>query len=150
MTEWHKWAEPPALRPDWDERFTAWLEEEGSKPHDWEGNHCLLHVAGAIEAQTGRDFAKGRRRKFKSAAGSKRYLSELGFKSVAALLDSILDPVDVAFAQRGDIALAHDGAGVVIGGEALILVHGHDAPVRVPRSDWKKAWAVGRRTEAGA
>jgi uncharacterized protein DUF6950 len=148
---WRQWHKRPALRRDWDQRFSEWLELTSCRPHRFGHFDCLMQPAGAIEAQTGRDFGEGHRGRYRSARGAAAYLRRLGFSSPGALLDSILDPVPPAFAQRGDIALVNlpdgEGApGVVIGGEALFMVHGAAEPLRLPRAMWVKAWSVGRRT----
>lgn len=148
---WKEWTTRPRLRPDWEPRLNAWLEGRQDHPHQWGEHDCLLQPAGAIEAQTGRDFAEGHRGKYRSANGATRYLRTLGFRMPAQLLDSILDRVPPAFAQRGDIALVKlpdlpAVPAVIIGGEALALVHGFDQPLRVPRQFWTRAWSVGRRT----
>lgn len=146
---WKAWPDRPCLLSDWDARFEAWLEASWSLRPRFGTHDCLLDVAAAIEAQTGRDFAEGHRGAYQGAQGAADHLTALGFDGAEALLDTILDPVAPAFAQRGDIALAcMDGLdpvpGVVIGGEALFVVHGHRARLRLPRPLWVKAWAVGR------
>lgn len=149
--QWKTWPTRPRLRRDWDQRFADWLAETTARKHRFSHHDCLMQPAGAIEAQTGRDLADGHRGRYRTARGAAAYLRGLGFDSAEALLDSILDPVPPAFAQRGDIALIQipEGPavpGVVIGGEALFVVHGEPEPLRVPRSAWVKAWSVGRRT----
>jgi hypothetical protein len=146
---WKQWKTRPALRPDWEPRLNAYLEQ--IVPHEWGSHDCLLYIAGAVEAQTGRDFAKDHRGKYDSEAGSRRYLKTLGFASPRKLLDSLLDKIPPAFAKRGDVVLAklpkEAGGGscpaVVIGGEALALVHGLAGPIRIPRQFWAAAWRVG-------
>jgi hypothetical protein len=149
--EWRTYATRPRLRPDWDSRFFQWLDESRGRPHRFSHWDCLMQVAGAIEAQTGRDLAEGHRGRYRTARGSAAYLRRLGFASPEALLDDILDPVPVAFAQRGDIVLVDlpdgEGApGVVTGGDAEFIRHDSPEPLRLPRASWAKAWSVGRRT----
>lgn len=148
---WKTWATRPQLRPDWEERLSAWLAATADRRHRFGHHDCLMQPAGAIEAQTGRDFGADHRGRYNGAAGAARYLRRLGFGSAEALLDSILDPIPPAFAQRGDIALlqvpqGEAVPGVVIGGEALFLIHGEPEPLRASRAAWAKAWSVGRRT----
>lgn len=147
---WQTWKTRPRLRPDWEPRLNAWLEAQQGRPHSYSHNDCLMQPAGAVEAQTGRDFGDGHRGKYRSGAGAARYLKTLGFESPVELLDSILDRVPPAFAQRGDIALVKvpnvpPVPAVVIGAEALALVHGRAEPLRVARQHWQRAWSVGRR-----
>lgn len=142
-----QWKRRPRLRRDWAERLSAWAEKAWAEPYDLGRHDCLLAALDAVEAQTGRDFAEGHRRRWRSRTGGVRYLRSLGFRHLGGLLDSLLDPVPVAFAQRGDLVLADGAPGVVMGAEAMVV---HDGgPVMAPRAAWSKAWSVGRR-EVGA
>lgn len=141
---WRQWKAYPELLPGWDTRYLDWLADAAKRGHEFGQHDCVLFPAGAVEAQTGRDFADGHRGRYRSGRGAARYLKALGFASAAALLDSILPPISPAFAQRGDIVLWDGIPGVCIGGEALFLVHGSAEPLRLARALWSRAWAVGR------
>ena len=143
---WQRWKRPPKLRPDWEPRLSAFLEAAASAPHEFGVNDCILFPAGAVEAQTGRDYAKGQRGRYRSAASASRYLRGIGFRSAEELLDSILPGIPAAFAQRGDIVLSDGVPGVCIGGEALFVCHdqGDTGPERRALPRWQRAWAVGR------
>jgi hypothetical protein len=134
------------LRPDWEPRFNAWLERALATPHEFGKHDCMIAFAEAVEAQTGRDFSKGHRGKWKSRAEALRYLKSLGFRSLEAMIDDLLEPVPPAFAQRGDIVLADGVPGVVTGPLALVVHDGTDGHAWAPRSAWLKAWSVGTRT----
>ncbi|HYD39124.1 MAG TPA: hypothetical protein VEA60_16015 [Allosphingosinicella sp.] len=139
-----RWKRRPRLRRDWDERLAAWAEKAWVEPHRFGRHDCLLAALDAVEAQTGRDFAQGHRRKWRSRTGGARYLRSLGLSSLEAAIDLCLDEVPVAFAQRGDLVLVDGAPGVCLGAEALIVHPG--GPLLAPRSAWTKAWSVGRRT----
>jgi len=128
---------------DWETALSDYLA--GAGEYSYGSNDCMLFCAGAVKAQTGQDFARGHRRKYKSAIGAGRYLLSLGFDCPADMIASLLEEKPVAFAQRGDIVLIRDDAGqeipgVCYGEIALILVE--DGLGRVPRDRWLKAWAV--------
>lgn len=134
-----------ARRRDWEPRLVAYLAAARDKPHRYGRHDCMIFSAGVVKAVTGRDFARGHRGKYRSAASATRYLRGLGFDSVEAMIDSVLPEKPVLRAQRGDIVLRDEGQpGVCIGGEALFVgsKEGEEGLVRVPRAQWRKAWAV--------
>lgn len=127
--------------PDWEPRLSAYLASVADKAYAFGRHDCLLFVAGAVRAVTGHDPGRGHRGKYSTEAGAVRYLKRLGFDSPSDLLDSMFERRTRAFAMRGDIALDREGIpGIVIGSEALMI--GDGGVVRVPRSDWQRAWAV--------
>ena len=128
-------------RVDWEDRLNAFIAKHHSRPyaHEW---HCLLFVAGAVKAVTGKDFARGHRGKYKSMAGALRYLKGLGFDGPAAMIDAHLPEKPIGFAQRGDLILAADGIPALCVGEFALSVT-DEGLARVPRSEWRKAWGVG-------
>lgn len=138
----HRWQTRPRRRADWEHRLNAWLEPELGKPHRFGDRDCVMRVLDAVHAQTGRDIAEGHRGAYRSRTGAARYLRALGFASAAALLDSQLEPVEPAFARRGDIVLAGGDPGVCIGGDALFFLE--QGTIALPRSDWTRAWRSGR------
>jgi hypothetical protein len=140
-----EWSRPPHRRSDWPQRLASYLAGAADRPHVYGRHDCLLHIANAVEALTGRDYAEGQRGKYRSAAGASRYLRSLGFGTPEDLLDSLFPETPVAFAQRGDIVMGEDGIpGLCIGGEAAFVgdEDGRDGLVIVPRAEWRKAWKV--------
>lgn len=140
-----RWQRPTRRRADWDSRLCAWIETASARPHRFGRHDCVLFIAGAVEAQTGRDLARGHRRRWRSHAGGRRYVRALGFRTIGQLLDALLPPIAPAFAQRGDVVLWRGVPGICIGGEALFVRHRSAEPARAPRSEWSRAWAVGRK-----
>lgn len=133
-------------RPDWPERLVAFVEANRSRPHEYGSFDCLLLPAGAVKAVTGKDHGRGHRGKYTNAATGARYLRKLGFDSPEAMIDSLLEEKPTGFAQRGDIVLGADGIPALCMGE-FALSAGQEGNrkglVRVPRSEWVKAWRVG-------
>lgn len=133
-------------RADWEQRITALVDEVRDKPYAYGSHDCLLWPAAVVKAVTGKDYGRGHRGKYRSAASAYRYLQSLGFNSPESYLDSLFDEKPVGFAQRGDLVLASDGipAGCMGAFALSVGVEGNtEGLVKVPRSDWVKAWAVG-------
>jgi hypothetical protein len=131
--------------PQWEARLQEFIVKNAARPHDWSDWHCLLFAADAIKAVTGKDLARGHRRKYKDSISAYRYLKQkLKADSPEALIDSMLDRKPVGFAQRGDIVMGEDGIPMLcMGAFALSVAEGTTGMVRVPREQWVKAWAVG-------
>lgn len=126
---------------DWEPRLADYLEWAGQQTYAYGRHDCLLYCAGAVKAVTGKDLAGGHRGKYRTEKGAARYLAKLGHRSPASLIDSLLPEKPIAKAMRGDIILDDDGiCGVVIGGDALMA--GDGGLKRVPRAQWRRAWAV--------
>jgi hypothetical protein len=132
-------------KPGWEDALADYLASVRDRPHDYRTHDCLLFAAGAVKAQTGVDLARGHRGKYKSEAGSVRYLRSLGFRSAAALINSLLPKVPPAFAHRGDIVLVDGIPAVCMGDHALMVGQRGDEEglQRVPLGAWRKAWRVG-------
>ena len=138
----------------WPERLSAYLEKARNQPHKYGKHDCLLFIAGAVKAVTGKDHGRGHRRKYKSATSAARYLGKLGARSPEEYLDKLFEAKPIGFAQMGDLALVDIGdqqlPGVVLGDEAVVVAdietgdsELYQGLVRVPRALWLKAWAVG-------
>lgn len=140
---------PQARLPDWERRLLALVEKDRDRPYQYGRHDCLLWAANAVKAVIGKDFARGHRGKYKSAASASRYLRQaFGVDTPEALLDSLFEEKPIGFAQRGDIVLAKDGIpAVVLGDFALSIGEENNSQglVRVPRQDWAKAWAIGEQ-----
>ena len=70
-------------RPDWENRLADYLISVRERPHVYGKHDCMLLVAGAVRAVTGKDHARGHRGKYKTGKGAARYLKRLGFSSPA-------------------------------------------------------------------
>jgi hypothetical protein len=132
-------------RGDWESALAEYLGSVRDEPHSFGKHDCLIFVAGAIKAMTGKDYARGHRGKYKSAASAKRYLKGLGFDNPAAMISAHLEEKPVTFAQRGDVVADQDGIpGIVLGGEAAFVgAEGErEGLIMRPRAEWTKAWGV--------
>ena len=132
-------------RPDWETDLADYLISVRDKPHVYGKHDCMLFVAGAVQALTGNDFAKGHRGKYATADEAKEYLRSIGFASVTAMLNKHLKKKPVSFAQRGDVVMGKDGVpGVAMGDYAFFVGQEgeQEGLVRKPQSEWLKAWAV--------
>jgi hypothetical protein len=132
--------------PQWDQRLHAFVEKNKARHYAYGEWDCLLFLAGAIRAVTGRDLGRGHRGKYKSAASAARYLQQLGADSPEAYLDLLFEEKHPGFAHRGDVVLASDGIPALCMGAFAFSVgqEGNtEGLVRVPRADWVKAWRVG-------
>lgn len=132
-------------KPDWENELTEYLISVSEKPHVYGKHDCMIFTANAIRAQTGKDYARGHRGKYSTAKGAARYLKTLGLASPAEMISSHLEEKPIGFAQRGDIVAGEDGVpGVVMGDFAFQvgLIEGQEVLVRLPRSEWLRAWGV--------
>lgn len=135
-----------ARHPQWEQRLLDLVAAAVARPYAYSHWDCLLMPAAMVRAVTGKDFGRGHRGKYRSAASASRYLRKLGFDSPEAMLDSLFPQKPIGFAQRGDLVLAADGVpGVCMGDFALSVGEGEAGMVRVPRADWIKAWAIGEQ-----
>lgn len=137
----------PAVRrdrrlPDWEQRLGAYLESVSDRPHAYGEHDCLLFCSGIVQAVTGVDLSRGRRGRYRDSIGAARHLRQLGFRSAAELIGSLLPERPVGFARRGDLVLGEDGIpGVCLGGTAAFVTEAGLASS--PRPEWAKAWSVG-------
>ena len=134
-----------ARHPEWEARLNAWLEACADKPHAWGHHDCVLFAAGVSDAVTEFDPGKGHRGKYRSAAGSSRYLRSLGWDTPEAAFDAHYPRIEPAMAQRGDLVLHAESIGVCLGGIALFVGEegGEPGLVRVPMIDITVAWRLG-------
>lgn len=104
-------------------------------------NDCISFFGGAVLAMTGVDRLAPLP-DWKSAASANRVLKRLG--GLEAALDSVLTPVPVAHAARGDGALVRMGEGLavmVVEGDSLVGP-GLNGLVRLKRPAMLRAWSA--------
>lgn len=133
---------------DWEQRLNDYLATLDNARHGWGTLDCALHAANAVHAQTGVDLAADFRGKYDTEEGAREAIEAAGHKDLAALMNSLLPRRVRSMVQRGDIVMDNSGNLSVAFGDYSIAV-GEDAPtgrtgrIRVTRSLWRKAWAVG-------
>lgn len=128
---------------DWRERLSLFIVERRDRAFDWGEADCCLTCADSALAMTGEDFAAPLRG-YRSAFGAARRLLELGHRSVASYLDTILPRVerpragDVVLVPSPplDVLLIFDRAGAAWGQDERGLVR-----LAVPRR--ARFWGVG-------
>lgn len=132
-------------RPDWDRRFTAWLEANRDRKFEWGVWDCMKFGLGGIEEVTGHkpledDYV------YWSADQAAAWLRDQGF---ASLRDAVTYHVGRPFqnyrdARRGDAALVEvQGIEVLatVTGEK-IAAPGSDGLVFVPLSAGRCFWRI--------
>ena len=128
---------------DWRGRLAAYLDQTARLPFAPGRHDCALFAAGAVEAMTGIDHAKGWRGYRTLKAGRKK-LAEAGYADHIALIADKLDEIPPAFAAAGDLAVVdgdEDAAlGVVLG--EMVAVLRPDGRGLVPLTEAKRAFRV--------
>lgn len=79
-------------------------------PFEWGKSDCMTMFRSHMVAMGNRKIPK--QPKYSTALGAKRALTEMGFETVEALLDSLLPRIPPASALPGDIILAPGSEGL--------------------------------------
>lgn len=129
----------------WDVNLTRYLNACRKRARVYGDSDCVMYAAGAVEAQTGEDFAAEHRGKYSDLDGARAYMAAHGWDDVDAVCDAYLERVDVRARRRGDI-LAFEGVagkslGVCIGQHAMVLTP--EGATYYPSSRAFAAWRVG-------
>lgn len=103
----------------WEEPWTEFISKYPQGPINWGEDDCMLLAGANVELLTGEDFWTDHRGKYSSEFGSAKYLKSLGYSDAAAMIDSYLDRIPVAFAQRGDLVCYQGQIGICLGQESL-------------------------------
>jgi hypothetical protein len=135
-------------RPDWEARLLAYLAEVQDRPYRWGRHDCALFGAGVVRAVTGKDFGRGWRGKYKSAAGAARILARRGFADYEGPFTAALgEPVAPLLCQRGDVVSNGDSIGVLWqqGGPVALFVGAdgeREGLVIMPVGSLVKGWRL--------
>lgn len=112
--------------PDWRARLQAYINaamDRGFRPGRFD---CALFAAGAVEAMTGVDLARGHRG-YRTLNEGRRKLRERGFEDAVALAAAVLSEKPVSLAQAGDLAVVEDREGEaalgVVQGARIYVLH---------------------------
>tara|TARA_R110002020_G_scaffold53905_8_gene150496 strand:+ start:24248 stop:24703 length:456 start_codon:yes stop_codon:yes gene_type:complete len=90
--------------PDWQERLNAVVAKHQAMDGAWGTSDCWTLTMDAVEAvQVKRILSRLSR--YKSEAAGYRVFSKAGFNTVEEALASVLEPVPVLMAQRGDVGV---------------------------------------------
>ena len=130
-------------KPRDTEALVAFIESRMRAPFAWgKGrNDCISFFGGAVLAQTGVNRLAALPN-WTTQRGALRVLKGLG--GLEAAIDSVLTPVAMAQAARGDGALVKTASGLavmVIEGETLVGP-GLDGTERLPRAAMIRAWSA--------
>lgn len=112
----------------------AYLSDHARDPFIYGRLDCALFVAGAVEAMTGVDHARGFRGYKTIQAGMKKVQSK-GFQDHIEIVSSLFAENAPAFAQPGDIAVVEGDDGPALGvvqGEAIYVLRRNDGDDRLP------------------
>lgn len=96
--------------PNWRLGLGNYLSAVARKKFKPGSHDCALFVAGAVEAMTGTDFAKGHRG-YRTLKQGRAKLKKKGYSDHVAYAADQLPEIPVLMAQVGDIAVVDDGAG---------------------------------------
>lgn len=132
-------------RPDWEQRLHDYLAAHADAVFEYGRIDCALFVAGAVEVQTGVDFAAPFRGKYITAVGSLRALRRYGAGTLEATISVALPERGIGFARRGDVVMMDGIAGVCIGADGVFVGEEGGMPglVRYQRATWTACWGVG-------
>lgn len=106
---------------------------------EWGKSDCFAYVVEAAAI----DVSHLPRRRYTTQNGAMLYLKRNGFDSLSALMDSLLEPIPVGFAQRGDIVMQQGCLGICKGPMSLFLDE-HSGFIRLNTFQSEGAWRVVR------
>lgn len=112
---------------DWAQRLNDYLKANINTPFEWGEFDCCLHVANAVEAMTGNDFAKDFRGRYSTALGAQRALKKYGKGNIHDTLEDIFGyALTRLLAGRGSIVLVDtpegDALGIVWAGKIWVAM----------------------------
>lgn len=113
-----------ARLPDWRGRLTSYLSEIAHRPFRPGKHDCALFVAGAVQAMTGHDFARGWRG-YRTLEAGRGALARAGFDDHVAFAAAQLPEVAPSLARVGDVAVLPADTGYALGivqGEQVFAV----------------------------
>ena len=129
--------------PNWKTRLTTYLAEVVDRPFKPGQHDCALFVAGAVQAMTGDDPARGWRG-YRSLTAGRRALAKRGYSDQVALAASMLPAIAPAMAQAGDVAVVAGDDGPALGivqGEMVFVLRREGLAI-LPRLAIEKAFKV--------
>ena len=130
----------PVIRlPDWRVRLEAYLRDLRGQPFVWGRLDCALFAAGAVEAMTGVDLARGWRG-YRSQAEGLRKLAAAGYETHADLVAKSLTEIHPSAVQMGDVVLIEGALAIVQGRFAYAIGPAGLGLISLAASD--RAWRV--------
>lgn len=101
--------------PDWQARLREYVAAQARAPFRYGKHDCALFAAGAVNAMTGVDLARGWRGKYRSLKRGLAMVREAGHEDHVALCASALPEIHPSKARRGDIAAVPVPDGLALG-----------------------------------
>lgn len=113
-----------------------WTFGYGSGPTE---HDCARFCDGGVLAVTGQSPLKAFASSWTSERGARRVLVRHG--GLAKAISTVMAPVPVTFAQRGDVGMTADDTLVLIEGDTVVGLS-DSGQIRLPRAALTKAWTV--------
>lgn len=131
-------------REDWRERLLDYVEQVRREPFNMGEMDCALFVAGCIEAMTGEDLAAPYRGKYATMDEGLALMRKSGYADYVEFFRHRYEPIPVAHAWVGDIAVVESDEGPTLGivGGSRIFLSGEDGVVTRPLTDAFEALRV--------
>lgn len=127
--------------PNWEQNLSDYLVSKRKEQFAYGSFDCAHFAAGSVEAITGQNPMESVE-DYDSLRTSITALKNAGAENLEAFIDARFDEAPIGHAQTGDLAF-HDGSvGVVINSKAVFA--SEIGYTFVDRSEWAKAWSVGR------
>lgn len=132
-------------KPTWENDLADFIADRLNMPFEWGNHDCALFAADAVEAMTGIDPASDFRGNYTTQKTAREALREFGQGTLLKTYQDRFSEKPVSFAIRGDLIWNGFAIGVCYGSFALFVGEPDGQPglVRVARSEWKRAFAVG-------
>jgi hypothetical protein len=127
----------------WEIDLSDYLASHANAVHIYGVLDCALFASGAVLVMTGYDPALEFRGKYKTELGAAKALRTIGNGDLESTFDAKLEATPAGFARRGDLVFDGGNVGVCYGAFGFFLGDGNDGLVKIPRSEFVKAWRVG-------
>ena len=125
----------------WESLLQKHLEEAHFARFEWGVNDCALWCASWVKKAIGVDYGQLWYNRYASESQLEELMSELGYSKPSDIADEIMPPMDIRFAQRGDIVEHPQGAlGICNGVYSNFLTD--KGVTRLKTLDCLKAWKV--------
>lgn len=130
--------------PNWRARLTTHISQSARTPIVPGTHDCALFLAGAVQAQTGIDYALPYRGKYTTLASGLKLIRRDGFADHIALAEHHLERKPTAFLAPGDGAVvkSEDGRALGVVQGAMVYVVGWDRTDLVRLTDVEFGFAV--------
>lgn len=129
-------------REDWLARLTDVVMRHDRMPFAWGASDCLMFVADAVEAMTGRPMP---RPAYATASEAMAALATLGAETPHDVLAGLFEEIPPAMAHYGDLAAVIDQHGRKAGAVCLgpmLCVKAERGLARVPRAFMQRAFRI--------